>query len=80
MHVVLYLAIIHEYPLLPHMRQMWEAQATFRGQKLPQNPTPSQLAVLTNTFPQQGFVASQPQPGQAAHPPNLMVPFSTKSL
>jgi len=37
---------------------MWEAQAASRGQKSPQNPMPSQLAVLTNPFPEQEFVAS----------------------
>jgi len=42
----------HECPLLPLMHQMWEAQATSRGQQLPQNPMPSQPVVLTNPFPQ----------------------------
>jgi len=54
---------------------MWEAQATSRGQlpmqQLPQNPTTSQLVVLTKTFPQQGFVTSQPQQSQVAHLPQL---------
>lgn len=38
-------------------------------QQLPQNPMPSQPKVLTNHFPQQGFVVSQPQRGQAARLP-----------
>ncbi|MCY6488106.1 hypothetical protein, partial [Actinobacillus pleuropneumoniae] len=46
----------HDCPLLPQMFQMWEAQATSRCQlpmqQLPQNPTSSQLAMLTNPFPQ----------------------------
>jgi len=57
----------HEYPLLPHMHQMWVAQETSRGQppmrQLPQNLVPPQPVVLTNHFPPQGFVAAQPQLG-----------------
>jgi len=48
---------------------MWEVQATSRGQQSPQNLVPYQPTVLTNLFLQQGFVTSQPQPGQAIHPP-----------
>lgn len=63
------------------MRQMWEAQVASRGQQLPQNPAQNQLAMLTNPFPQQGFVPAQPHPGQAAHPPPcLLVLVTTKSL
>jgi len=65
------------------MQQIWEDQAASRGQppiqKLPHNPTPSQLKVLTNPFAKQGFVAAQPHPVQAAHPPNLLVLVTTKS-
>ena len=44
-----------------------------RGQQaipsIPPSPTPSQLAVLTDPFPQQGFVATQPPEGQVATQP-----------
>jgi len=70
----------HECPPLPQMRQMWEAQEASRGQQLPQNLAPSQLEMLTNTFPQQGFCVAQPHLGQTAHPPNLLVLVTTRSL
>ena len=57
---------------------MWESQATLRGQQaspyFPPSAVPSQSAVLTNPFPQQGFVATQPPEGQAATQP---LPSST---
>ena len=44
------------------MRQMWEAQATSRGQQasssVPPNVAPIKLAVFTNPFPQEGYVAA----------------------
>ena len=54
----------HDCPLLPQMRQMWESQATLRGQHAsphaPPNVATTQPAVFTDPFPQQGFVATQP--------------------
>ena len=41
----------HECPLLPQMRQLWEAKASSRGQQSPQDPVLLQLAMLTNPFP-----------------------------
>lgn len=52
---------------------MWETQETLRGQQaspsIPPNSAPSQPAVFTNPFPQQGFVATQPPKGQTATQP-----------
>ena len=62
------------------MHQMWEAQEASRGQQLPQNPTLSQPVVLTNPFPQQGFIAPQPQLGQATHPPQPFGPGDCQIL
>ena len=62
------------------MRQMWEAQAASRGQQSPYNLASYQLAVLTNPFPRQGFVATQPHLGQATHPSNLLVLVTARSL
>lgn len=59
----------HECPLLPQMHQMWETQVASRGQQSPQNLVPPHPVMLTNPFPQQGFVAAQPQLGQATHLP-----------
>ena len=46
------------------MRQIWESQATVRGQHssptVPPNAATSQPVVFTDPFPQQGFVATQP--------------------
>ena len=45
------------------MRQMWESQATVRGQHssptIPPNMATSQPTMFTDPFPQQGFVATQ---------------------
>lgn len=59
---------------------MWEAQAAYRGQQSPQNPMPSQPKVLTNHFPQQGFVFTQPLLGQAAHCPQPSSPSDYEIL
>ena len=46
------------------MRQMWESQATVRGQysspTVPPNVVTSQPAMFTDPFPQLGFMATQP--------------------
>ena len=62
------------------MRQMWEAQAASRGQQSPQNLTPSQLEVLINIFAQKVFFSSQPQPGEASHPPQPSGPADYQIL
>ena len=38
------------------------------------------MVVLTNPFPQQGFVATQPQPSQAAYPPQPSSPSDYQIL
>ena len=70
----------HEFPLLRQMHQMWEAQAASKGQQSPRNHVPSQPIMLTNPFPQQGFVATQPQLGQASHPPQPSHPHDYQIL
>ena len=64
---------MHDCPILPQMKQMWESQVVLQGHQaspsVPPSPTPSQPAVFTNPFPQQGFVATQPPEGQAATQP-----------
>ena len=71
---------MHDFPLLPYMNHMWESQEVVRGHKtspsVPPSPAPSQLAVFTNHFPQQGFVATQPPQGQVATQP---LPSSTSN-
>ena len=56
------------------MRQMWESQATLRGQHAsphaPPTVTTTQSVVFTDMFPQQGFVVAQPPDGQVATQPS----------
>ena len=60
------------------MWQMWESQVALQGQQaspsIPSSAMPSQLVVLTNPFPHQGFVATQRLEGQVATQP---LPFGT---
>ena len=55
------------------MKEMWESQETLQGKKaspsVPPSDAPSQPVVLSNPFPQQGFVATQPPEGQVATQP-----------
>lgn len=53
------------------MQQVLEAQATSRGSQPIVPPPPlasSQLVVLSNPFPHQGYIAAQPTQGQATQP------------
>lgn len=63
----------HECPLLPQMRQAWEAQETSsRGPKpiAPPSPPPSsQPFVIINHFPHKGYIATQPTQGNETPPP-----------
>lgn len=52
----------HQCPLLPHMYQVWEAQAVSSRGPQPIAPPPpsatSQPIVLTNHFPHQGYLVA----------------------
>ena len=56
------------------MRQMWESQATLRGQHAshhaPPNVATTQPVVFIDPFPQKGFVATQPPDEQVATQPS----------
>lgn len=54
----------HDCPLLPQMRQLWEAKVVSRVHQpttsLPPYTPPTQLNVFTDSFPQKGYVVAQP--------------------
>lgn len=51
----------HEFPLLPQIHKVWEAQPIAP----PLLPASSQLTMITDPFTHQGYPTDQPTPSQA---------------